>query len=143
MGVFNTLLDFTILNILAFALHVPVLLANTISVCVGVTVSYYLNHYFVFRHHKAPSLQSFVKFFVITGLSAILLQNLIITITTPLYLHIISGFAGVVNNSVLINYSHQIATNLAKATAVIVGMFWNYFFYSKTVFNSTDKLPEE
>ncbi len=138
VGVFNTTLDFLILNILAFIVRFPVLVANVISVCFGVIVSYYLNHHFVFKHHKSPSVRSFVKFFIVTGASIVVVQTAIIAITTPLYSELMDRLTQTALNSRWIDYQHQIAVNLAKATAVLAGMFWNFALYSKVVFKESD-----
>lgn len=141
MGVFNTALDFLILNFLAFIVHLPVLIANTISVCIGVVVSYYLNHYFVFKHHKPPSFKSFLKFFVVTGISVLIIQTIVIALTIPLYSSVITLMLQKISNNFLSVNQRQIAVNLAKITAVCVGMFWNFFFYSKTVFTPPETTP--
>ncbi len=134
VGTFNTLFDLSILNTLVFILHFPVWLANTISVSVSITVSYFLNHYIVFRHKSKPNLNLFSKFFLITGVCVIVLQTVIIYLTKPIYLHLINN---ILNSN---SHSEQIALNLAKLTAVLIGLGWNYFFYSKIVFkNNNDK----
>ncbi|OUD84918.1 GtrA-like protein [Clavibacter michiganensis subsp. michiganensis] len=62
-GLLNTALDFVLLNALILAAHMPVLAANLISVTVGITISYFLNHFFVFRHGEAVTIGRFLKFF--------------------------------------------------------------------------------
>lgn len=127
-GCINTLIDLSILNTLVFALHFPVWLGNTVSVGVSVTVSYFLNHYIVFRHHEKPNLMNYLKFFLVTGLSVIILQNIVIALTRPWYMHFL--------NSADISHSLKVklALNMAKITAVLVGMVWNFILYSRIVF---------
>ncbi|USN95906.1 MAG: GtrA family protein [Candidatus Nomurabacteria bacterium] len=139
VGFFNTTLDFLLLNLLAFVAHIPVLVANVVSVCVGVVVSYYLNHIFVFRHHSPPSLQSFAKFFIVTGISVVVVQTVVIAIMTPIYMNLLHSLLNLVSSFGLDGYEHQLAVNMAKVTAVLVGMFWNYILYSKTVFRENTK----
>lgn len=139
VGLFNTMLDFLMFNFLAFMVHLPVLVANTISVCVGVVVSYFLNHSFVFKYHKSPSLKSFLKFFVVTGMSVLIVQTIVIAVMTPLYSSIVSMLLPKISSNPMAINQQQIAVNLAKISAVCVGMFWNFFFYSKTIFNTTKK----
>lgn len=139
VGIFNTTLDFLLLNLLAFVVHIPVLVANVISVCVGVVVSYYLNHTFVFRHHSPPSLQSFVKFFIVTGISVVIIQTVVIAIMTPIYMNLLHNLTGLMSSFGIEGHKHQLAVNMAKVTAVLVGMFWNYILYSKTVFRENIK----
>src|SRR5215213_6386487 len=84
VGAGNTLLDFTLLNILTLGVHVPALLANIISASIGISISYFLNHRIVFRRDEEHSLQKFVHFFVVTGLSILLIQTLVIWLVTTL-----------------------------------------------------------
>jgi putative flippase GtrA len=128
IGVFNTLFDLSILNTLVYVLHFPVWLANTISVSISISVSYFLNHYIVFRHDTKPNLRLYSKFFLITGICVIALQTIIIYLTKPEYLKFVNNIISTRS------YSSQIALNLAKLTAVLIGLGWNYFFYSKIVF---------
>ncbi len=130
-GLFNTVLDFLLLNILVLAVGLYVLVANTITVLVGVTISYFLNHYFVFRHGSAPNVHKFIVFFAITGFSSLVIQS-----------GVIYGFELLTNSefgrSLIIIRSladHAVLeVNIAKAAAVAAGMVWNYLLYKHIVF---------
>jgi putative flippase GtrA len=135
IGSFNSLCDLTILNSLVFVLHAPVWVANTVSVSFGITLSYFLNHFLVFRHHDRPNFKLFAKFFFITGIGVIALQTLIIYLTRPSYKKLILH----THMSNLIHLEDKISLNLAKLTAILVGLVWNYLFYSKIVFKSSIK----
>lgn len=142
VGSFNTLLDFVLLNILFELVGLPALVANSMSVTVGVTLSYFLNHKIVFRHPTKYSTKNYVRFFMVTGLSVILVQNLVIYVITK---------ADLVGSSSMVHLfrfdisAGTIELNVAKALAVLVGMFWNYLFYKHVIFrhkNSTDVADE-
>lgn len=130
-GCFNTGLDFLMLNALTILLAYPILFANSISVTVGICVSYILNHFFVFRYPYKISWRKFGLFFLITGFSSLVIQNLIIF-----------GFEALANtqlgNSILWLPSDArrgfIVLNFAKVLAVLAGLIWNYTFYRFTVF---------
>lgn len=130
-GSLNTLLDFVILNALTLAFGLPVLVANTISVVIGITVSYMLQHFFVFRYPHRVSVAKFVEFFLLTGFSSLVLQNLIIF-----------GFENFFNtsfgNSLLLlpteEGRHVLGLNFAKAIAVLIGLVWNFLFYRFVIF---------
>jgi len=142
VGVFNTALDFTLLNLFVFAFHLPVIVANSFSVCIGVTVSYVLNRRYVFRETGSPSLKSFVKFFLVTGLSVLVIQTLVISIMTPTYTHLLDNVLNSFRNRSLLVYEEKLSLNLAKMTAVLVGMIWNYMLYSKIVFKKNSKIED-
>lgn len=130
-GCFNTALDFLILNVLTLALGLPVLAANTISVLFGISISYALNHFFVFRYPFRISWRKFLEFFLITGISSLGIQTLIIWLFE---LFFDTSFG----NSLLLvpdaEGRHFIAINVAKFTAVLVGLVWNFTMYRFVVF---------
>jgi len=135
-GCFNTALDFLILNVLTLALGLPVLAANSISVLFGISISYALNHFFVFRYPHRISWRKFLEFFLITGISSLGIQTLIIWLFEML-------FATSFGNSLLLvpdeEGRHFIAINVAKFTAVLVGLVWNFTMYRFVVF----RLPSQ
>lgn len=135
-GCFNTALDFLILNVLTLALGLPVLAANTISVLFGISISYALNHFFVFRYPHRISIRKFLEFFLLTGVSSLGIQSLIIWLFEML-------FATSFGNSLLLvpdaDGRHFIAINVAKFTAVLVGLVWNFTMYRFVVFRDPAK----
>jgi putative flippase GtrA len=132
VGCFNTLVDLTTLNTLVFAVHLPIWLSNTISVSFGITLSYFLNHIVVFRHHRGPNFKIFAKFFLATGASVVVLQTVIIYLTKPLYTKLIQHSHTVG----LLHLESKLSLNAAKLTAVLIGMVWNYVLYSRVVFKN-------
>jgi putative flippase GtrA len=139
VGSFNSLCDISTLNALVFLAHLPVWLANTISVSFGITLSYFLNHHLVFRHHNKPNIRLFLKFFAVTGIGVILLQTIVIYLTRPVFRRLIHDS----HSLSLIRVESSISLNLAKVTAILVGLFWNYFFYSRIVFKKMPELESE
>lgn len=132
-GCVNTALDFLLLNVLVFAFATPTLVANAISVTVGICVSYLLNHFFVFRYEEPISLKRFGIFFLVTGFSSLILQNAVIFGFELL-------FDTEFGRSLLFLPSedgrHFIAINIAKAAAVLLGLVWNFLFYKFVVFRT-------
>jgi len=135
-GCTNTALDFLVLNALILLLHLPTLVANVFSVLLGITISYALNHFFVFRHQGRISWSTFAKFFAVTGFSSLVLQSVIIW-----------GFEVFFDtrfgNSLLFLPSSGgnavLAINVAKAFAVFVGLIWNFCMYKFVVFRASAK----
>jgi putative flippase GtrA len=136
VGSFNSLCDLAVLNSLVFGLHTPIWVANTFSVSFGITLSYFLNHFIVFRHEHGPNPKLFVKFFLITGSSVIVLQTVIIYLTRPVFRSLIQHTHALS----LIRIEDKISLNLAKVTAILIGMVWNYILYSQVVFK---KQPDD
>jgi putative flippase GtrA len=138
VGSLNTLLDFTILNLIILATGAAPLLANSISVTVGITISYFLNHKIVFRHHTSPQFKNYLFFLLTTGASVLVIQNTVIYFFTnnisifPPSLFSVPGLR--------INH-HVVEVNVAKALAVMVGMVWNFLLYKHFVFSS--KKPKQ
>lgn len=130
-GCFNTALDFLILNVLTLALGFPVLVANSVSVLFGISISYALQHFFVFRYPYRISWKKFLEFFVITGFSSLILQNVIIYLFELL-------FDTKFGNSLLLvpdaEGRHFLAINIAKFCAVLIGLVWNFLMYKFVVF---------
>jgi len=74
VGAVNTLTDFALFSVLAFALGVNTILANTISYSTGVLTSYALNSRFTFQmEHRT---WSSVLLFVLANLLSLLISTL-------------------------------------------------------------------
>jgi len=138
-GLLNTGLDFVLLNALILVAHMPVLAANLISVTVGITISYFLNHFFVFRHGEAVTIGRFLKFFAVTGFSSLLLQSGVIWLFER-------GFDTTFGRSLLMfgTSAEQefLEINIAKATAVLIGLVWNFTLYRLVVFRTPTPAAE-
>jgi putative flippase GtrA len=120
VGCFNVLVDVALLNIFHFVGGLSELIANVCSVSIGITISFFLNHYFTFAKKEKASLKSFIQFVAVTGFSAILLQDLVIWIVS------VNILGGLENDFVRVN--------TGKFVAICVGMVWNFLFYQKVVF---------
>ena len=138
VGSFNSLADLAVLNTLVFVAHSPVWVANLVSVSVGISFSYFLNHLIVFRHQASLSSKMFAKFFVVTGVSVIFVQTAVIYLTRPLYRHLVQSL----HQASLIHIEAKLTLNMAKVTAILVGMVWNYTFYSRVIFRNKPIDPE-
>lgn len=130
-GCFNTALDFLILNMLTLAFGLPVLVSNSFSVIFGISLSYALNHFFVFRYPHRISWPKFLQFFLVTGFSSLVIQNVVIYLFELLF---DTNFG----NSLLFlpdeAGNHVLALNIAKFSAVLVGLVWNFTMYRFVVF---------
>ena len=130
-GVFNTGLDFVMLNILVFVFGAYPILANTMSVSIGITISYLLNHFFVFQSKEKLQLKKYIQFFCITGFSSLIIQNSIITGFAIFFDSSLSHSLFIIN---LVAGNDFLELNIAKASAVLVGMVWNFTLYKYVIF---------
>lgn len=130
IGIINSVTDISILNFLVFAFGLKVIFANLISASISISLSYFWNHYLVFRHKHPVSIRLFVKFFVITAVGILAIQSIVIY-----------GVEHAITiNSVMntLNTSRSISkilwVNGAKVVAILVSMVWNFFLYTFAVF---------
>jgi putative flippase GtrA len=117
--------------------HFPIILGNVVSVSISVSISYFLNNFIVFQNEKPISFKTYLKFFLVTGLSVIVVQGLIIYfLDTPAKHEIVnlSFHVGGATRHFLNLHQKQLALNIAKAVAVVGGLFWNYILYTRFVF---------
>jgi putative flippase GtrA len=129
-GALNTALDFVLLNCLILFAGLPILAANILSVTVGITISYFLNHFFVFKFDRPVSAKRFLEFFAVTGFSSLLLQSGVIWLFEVMF---DTTFG---RSLLLVETSAQefVAINVAKAAAVLIGLIWNFTMYKFVVF---------
>jgi putative flippase GtrA len=143
-GVFNTLFDTSILNVLVFVGHLPLLLANLISASISMTTSYFLNHHLVFRSRQHHSLSQFARFFAVTGIGILGIQSLVIYGVTH-FLHY--QHMAVVDVVAALPFKHLTVAifdlNVAKILAVLTAMIWNFALYRLIIFKKPNTPPDE
>ena len=139
-GGLNTGLDFLLLNFLVFFLGALPLLANGISVSIGITISYLLNHYFVFKSTDPVSMRKYLAFFAATGFSSLIIQSVIIFGFGMFFQTDISRSLFIIRD---IAANEFIELNFAKAVAVGVGMVWNFLIYKYFIFKSSPHASAE
>jgi len=138
-GFFNTGLDFVLLNIMVFLLGAYPLVANTITVLIGITISYVLNHRFVFRNKSKLSIRKYAAFLAVTGFSSLIIQNSII------YCFELAGSSGFLFSIPPVEFilgNDALRLNIAKACAVLVGMVWNFTLYKFVIFRKKEHPTE-
>lgn len=136
VGIINTLLDFSILNIGAFLFGLPIILANIISTSTALSFSYFANKKWVFNDNRAPlGKKSLALFIAITliglyGLQSIIIYTLTAWATLPLEIAVtIARGLGITAFT-----DGFIAANTAKLIATIATTVWNFVLYKKFVF---------
>lgn len=119
VGGFNTLLDFGLLFILK-AFGVPVITANVISTTIAFCFSFFANKKYTFKATDTNIKREIVLFIVITLFGLWILQTIIIKAVT----YALEPY-GLTSDVMLL---------IAKLTATVATMVWNYTMYSRFVF---------
>jgi putative flippase GtrA len=143
VGVINTTIDISLLNVFVIVFHVPTLLSNLVSASTSISISYFLNHRIVFRSADKRSWTKFAHFFVLTGLGILAIQTLTIYSISHALAHHLVGENQLKTDIDLKSFSTKALTlNIAKLTAVVVSMVWNFCVYHFIVFrNKQAKVP--
>ena len=112
VGLLGTLIDFTLFSVASMLLHLPALIANTISYSAGIVNNYYFHRTWTFaQREQKSSARLFVKFLLVS-ITALALNNLIVLTLVPLLTAHLSDPA--------------LATGLAKMCAIVIGVGWNF-----------------
>jgi putative flippase GtrA len=134
VGLLNTVIDFTLYNILSSTTFLTLVESNIISTSVAMVFSFFANRHVVFRAKQGSIKQQTVRFLLVTGFGIYVLQNGTIALLTQVWpgpmndlvhLAITAGFHG--HNAFIIK-------NGAKIVATLVSLIWNYIMYKRLVF---------
>jgi len=125
VGILNTALDFTILNILMWTTNTyegsSIVYFNTISFSMAVINSYILNKYWTFEDSgNAQAPRQFMKFFAVSAIGWGLNTGIMYSVTT-----LINPIFGL---------SPALWANFAKAMATGAVLMWNFAGYKLIVF---------
>lgn len=123
VGSVNTLVDFTILLMLASVIGLPSALANIISTSCALVVSYTLNKKAVFGNTDPHNHRQLAMFIIVTLAGLWGLQTLVI-VTVGALLQTIS-------------FTSAESLIVAKAVATVASLIWNYLWYSRVVFRKS------
>jgi putative flippase GtrA len=112
VGLSGTLVDFSLFAFSHQALGMSALVANTMSYSAGILNNFWLHRTWTFAHR--PQRGSGVQFsqFVGVSLTALLINNLIVLLLTP----VLSGLLG----------EGAVGLYLAKVCATGAGVIWNF-----------------
>lgn len=123
VGVLNTAIDFSLLNLLIQIFSWGLIPANTISFSLAVINSYFLNKYWTFRNHQSAHLRQFSSF-ILVSLIGLGLSNLLIYYGTQ--------FLGTYDFGLSFSWHY----NIAKAVSAVVVLTWNFFASKFFVFRN-------
>lgn len=138
IGIFNTVIDFGIFNVLTQILLLAAIPANIVSTGTAMTFSFFANKLWVFRNRQQEFLNQAVQFVVVTLFGLWVIQNGVIFVlqnvwTWPLEL----GAAIVAALNLDTVFSQKfVFDNGAKVIATGFSLVWNYLLYKKVVFKN-------
>ena len=137
VGILNTLIDFTLFNVLSSKyVRMPKIAANICSTTVAMVFSFFANRQAVFAGGSGDPVTQAISFFAVTGFGLYVLQ------TGVLYL-LLNHWKWperLVHHALKVTRLNKrfstdfVLKNCAKATAVGVSLFWNFFMYKYVVF---------
>ena len=124
IGVINTIVDITILNILVYfgitgfiyVFNTEIFLANAISVGIAINISFLLHKNITFRSNSENIHVEWPLFILATVSGVIIFQIFLFT-------YIYNGF--------LLQYNQFINVNVAKILVTIGSAIWNFLWYDK------------
>ncbi|MBI4101105.1 GtrA family protein [Candidatus Microgenomates bacterium] len=136
VGVINTLIDFSVYNLMFAVVGLPVIPSNLISTSVAMSFSFVANKTFVFGRRGGHILRQALLFIIITAFGLYVLQNSVIYIFKFLWPEPLEIGHRVLARLGLDFLSQEfVVNNGAKALATLVSMTWNYLMYKRFVFN--------
>ena len=141
-GFVSTILDYTLLNLFAVMLGIPVLLANSISGPVSSFVSYKLNKHVVFEDRMHGRRKTLLLYVAILAFGILVIQNsLIHVVAGPLSDSIAVVVKPIFDLVGLEELSMRtISINAAKLLASVFSAVWNYVMLRRYVFVTHDDI---
>jgi putative flippase GtrA len=134
VGIVNTLLDFSIYNVLSSVTKLTLIQSNIISTTISMIVSFIANKKLVFRKSSTSLVKEAALFLVITAFGLYVLQNGTIKLLTDIWPGPISLFLRIAHSVGISGHDQFLIKNGAKVIASIVSLTWNYIMYKKVVF---------
>lgn len=136
VGIINTLIDFTIYNVLHFKLGLALIQSNIISTTIAMVFSFVMNKRLVFKHHHGSSLKQAAIFLATTAFGLYVLQNGVIALLTQVWFEPLQLAVTIVHNLGLAHILSDrfVVNNGAKAIGTVLSLIWNYIMYKKVVF---------
>ena len=133
VGIGNTLINFAVLNFSFYELKLNRIVASVIATSVAVTISFFLNRSFVFRH-IGQSWKQPLKFIAVTITGVLVIQNSVFSLFSwILFSHTraIIYFVAITGLHLSRNF---VDINISNVLASLAAMAWNYNGYKRFVF---------
>jgi putative flippase GtrA len=122
VGAVNTALDFGLFNLLYVGLGWPAMGANSASVAVAATSSFFMNRHWTFRHRARTALRrEYTLFFLLNGVGLLIATACILVVEQVLH------------------QTGPLWLNIAKVAGLVLGMVFRFTTYKRFVFLSPER----
>ncbi len=135
VGVINTLIDFTIYNLLSSKIGFGLIQSNIISTSIAMAFSFVANKKVVFRKHHGSVARQAATFLVVTGFGLYVIQTTTIHLLTKVWLAPLALLLAIAHAIHLTGHDQFLIKNGAKVVGTILSLIWNYIMYKKVVFS--------
>lgn len=135
VGALNTLLDFSIYNVLSSVFKFTLVQSNIISTTIAMVFSFSANKKLVFKAGSHSVLRQGILFAVVTAFGLYVIQTGTIKLLTDVWVAPIALGLRVAHGLGIIGHDTFLSKNGAKAVATALSLTWNYIMYKKVVFS--------
>lgn len=134
VGIFNTLLDFVIYNVLSSKVGMSLVQSNIISTTVAMVFSFFANKRLVFKKDTGSVWRQALIFFAVTAFGLYVLQTGTIHFLSEVWFWPMNTFVWFAHLLQLYGHDEFLRKNGVKAIATVLSLTWNYIMYKKVVF---------
>lgn len=134
VGAFNTLIDFSLFNLLSSFAGLSLVFANLLSTTVAMVFSFVANKQMVFEKRTGSLTKQAATFFLVTAFGLYVIQNGIILLLTQVWLDPVHLSVWVAHGVGLRNDDAFVIKNSAKLIGTLASLTWNYYLYKMVVF---------
>lgn len=120
VGTLGATVDFSVLNLLVLAFNVPKEYANIVSVICAISSNFIWNRLWTFPESRERPLHTQFGQFALVNLLGLAINQAVFLGTDAMIFDKL--------------FAHPLDYNVAKAMAIIVVLFWNFFVNRKTTY---------
>lgn len=135
VGIVNTLIDFSLYNVLSGVVGISLIRANIISTTIAMSFSFIVNRSLVFKGRRKSAPKQALLFLGITAFGMYAIQTGAIKFLTEIWLTPVMTLVAIAHSINIVNHDQFIIKNGAKAAATVLSLMWNYIMYKKVVFS--------
>lgn len=133
VGVFNTLIDFVIYNLLS-SNGLTLVESNLVSTTVAMVFSFFANKRLVFKKAGGNLFREVVLFWLVSAFGVYILQTGIIKLLTDVWVSPLNDLVTLAHSAGVMGHDTFIIKNGAKIIGTVVSLTWNFFMYKRVVF---------
>lgn len=134
VGFLNTLVDFSLYNLLSSVVGLTLVQSNIISTTVAMMFSFLANKKLVFKKHDGHFVKQAIIFYAVTAFGLYVIQTGTIHLLTQIWYLPIHMVLRIAHLAGVVNHDEFLIKNSAKAAATLLSLTWNFLMYKKVVF---------